>query len=188
MPADRQPAMRAVDLGSEEVDRNHADESHGEHGEREAPHPARREQRHGEHDQHADGGEEQVALDEVVGRQALADGDGGAGGERQDEPRADQREDGADEHVVDGEPPVGHTASIGARQPHACPRVIGGDFAAPIAPLTRRSAPTSPQWGEVVTQGPHPYHLSPLGRGREPSVKLGSRVRGRSQRCSVWGR
>jgi branched-chain amino acid transport system substrate-binding protein len=44
--------------------------------------------------------------------------------------------------------------------------VIGGDFAAPIVPLTRRSAPTSPQWGEVVTQGPHPCHLSPLGRGR----------------------
>ena len=81
----------------------------------EAAHAARREQRHRQHDQHADGGEEQVALDEVVGRQALADGDGGARRQRQDQSGADEGEDGADEHVIDGEPPVGDTAAVGAR-------------------------------------------------------------------------
>ena len=65
-----------------------------------------------------------MPLDEVVGRQALADGDGRAGRQRQDEPRADEGEDGADEHVVDGEPPVGDTAAVGARQPHAAPRFM----------------------------------------------------------------
>ena len=105
-----------------------ADEVHGDHAARrrranstsaEAAHAARREQRHDQHDQHADGGEEQVALDEVVGRQALADGDGRARRQRQHQPGADDREDGAEQHVVDREPPVGHTAAVGARQPHA---------------------------------------------------------------------
>ncbi len=40
------------------------------------------------------------------------------------EPGADEGEDGADEHVIDGEPPVGDTAAVGARQPHAAPRFI----------------------------------------------------------------
>ena len=110
--------------GPKKWTRDHADEGDGEQREREAAHAARREQRHRQHDQHADGGEEQVALDEVVGRQAFADGDGRARRQRQDQSRADEGEDGADQHVIDGEPPVGDTAAVGARQPHAAPRFM----------------------------------------------------------------
>ncbi len=95
-----------------------ADGGDGEQGEREPAHAARGEQRYGEHDDDAEGREEEMALDEVVGRQPLADGDGRARRQRQDEAGDDEGEDRADEHMVDGEPPVGDTAAVGARQPH----------------------------------------------------------------------
>ena len=87
--------------------------------ERHAAHAARRDQRHRQHDEDAGGREQQVALDEIVGRQPLPDGDGRACREREYEARADDRQDRAEQHVVDGEPPVANAAAVGARDPHA---------------------------------------------------------------------
>jgi hypothetical protein len=115
MSGDRQPAARAVDIAADEIDGDDAEHGYREQPERQTPHAARGKQRYGQHDHDAEGREEQVPLDEVVGGQALAQRHGGACGQRQHEPGADQRQDGADEHVVDGEPPIGNAAAVGAR-------------------------------------------------------------------------
>ena len=74
MAGDRQPALGAVDLGAEQVHGEHAADSDDEQqSEREAPHvSAATTARPISMTATPSTGEEQLPLDEVVGRQALA--------------------------------------------------------------------------------------------------------------------
>ena len=96
-PPKLQPAARAVDLGPDEVHGDHAAE-----GDERSSTSARRRTPRGESSEivsmmsNAERREQEVALDEVVGRQALLDGDGGLAASEKHEAGADDGEDRAD--------------------------------------------------------------------------------------------
>ena len=87
-----------------------------------APDLLRRQGRGREHD--GDRGQQQcrVAAHEVERLEIIFGGDRRACRERQHEPRAHQQQQAEEHQPVDGEPPVGQNAAVGAGEPHAaCP-------------------------------------------------------------------
>ncbi len=118
MPAERQPAARAVELDAREIDADETRHRHQKNRKRQAAHAERREERHGGHQEHAGNREQNVALDEVVLGEPLLLRHRRTGGEREHDARGDDDQDCRQENVVHREPPLGEPAPVRAADPH----------------------------------------------------------------------
>ncbi len=114
-----EPAPGAVDLRPRHQHGHHQPQHGEQQRQSQTPRLARRAQRDREHQHETDHGHEQMPLDVIEGGKTLPDGNRGTGCQRQHRAGADQHQDGCQQHAVDGEPPFGQQAAVGAREPHA---------------------------------------------------------------------
>ena len=116
--ADRQPATGAIDLAAGHVDDDKPGDRDEQHTKRDAARLTCGQERKHDEDQRAQRREEDVALDEVVRRQALLEGHRRAGGQRENKAGADQDEDCDQQHMIDGEPPACQPAAVFTGETH----------------------------------------------------------------------